>query len=142
MFIAILDDDERRQQTMAATLEQLQLPYDVQFFDNAPDMIPWLQEHLSQLVLISLDHDLGPNRRRQGEIFDPGTGRHVVDFLIDHLPACPVIVHSTNGYCAPGMMFALEYAKWSGHRIVPYDDVGWITQAWVKAVKEILGLQP
>jgi hypothetical protein len=112
--------------------------FQVQFFNNAPDMIHWLGSHLKETVLICLDHDLGPNRQRSGQVFDPGTGRDVVDFLVEHPPTCPVIVHTSNGYSAPGMMFAFEYAGWTAIRVVPYNDLDWITEKWAKAVKESL----
>jgi hypothetical protein len=79
---------------MCSILADLRLPYEAQFFDNAPDMIAWLEKHLTEVVLISLDHDLGANRQRSGKVFDPGTGRDVVDFLVQHPPGCPVIVHT------------------------------------------------
>lgn len=85
-----------------------------------------------------MDHDLGPNRQRNGEVFDPGTGRDVVDSLVQKTPICPVIVHTSNGDCAPGMMFALEYACWTKHRVVPYDGHAWIDQVWAKAMKQYL----
>jgi CheY-like chemotaxis protein len=137
LFIVVLEDEERREQVMRSILSE-SLPYQAQFFDNAPDMIDWLGSHLAELALICLDHDLGPNRRRSEQVFDPGTGRDVVDFLIQHPPICSVIVHTSNGYSAPGMMFAFEYAGWSAVRVVPYNDLDWITQAWAKAVKENL----
>lgn len=59
-------------------------------------MIAWLTNNLSSVTLISLDHDLGPNRERKGEVFDPGIGREVVDFLVSQKPTCPVIIHTTN----------------------------------------------
>jgi hypothetical protein len=34
------------------------------------------------------------------------------------------------------MMFALEYAGWPKCRVVPYDDISWLYQAWAKAVTE------
>lgn len=137
MFIAVLEDEARREQAMRGILSEYPA-FQAQFFDNAPDMIEWLRSHLAETVLISLDHDLGPNRRRSGQVFDPGTGRDVVDFLIQHPPTCPVIVHTSNGYSAPGMMFAFEYAHWSTIRVVPYNDLDWITQVWAKAVEENL----
>jgi hypothetical protein len=134
MFIAVLEDEERREQVMRSLLAE-HPQFQAQFFDNAPDMINWLGSHLAEVVLICLDHDLGPNRQRSGQVFDPGTGRDVVDFLIQHSPQCPVIVHTSNGFSAPGMMFAFEYANWTAIRVVPYNDLDWVTQAWAKAVK-------
>lgn len=138
MWIVILDDEEPRQVAMLQVLNTLGVCNKIKIFDNAPDMISWLEDHLPEVVLLSLDHDLGPNRQRDGEVFDPGTGRHVVDFLIQKAPVCPVIVHTSNGDCAPGMMFALEYANWTKCRVVPYDGNAWIYQAWARAMKQHL----
>lgn len=123
---------------MLRVLNTLEVRGNIKFFDNAPDMITWLDEHLLEVVLLSLDHDLGPNRDRNGEIFDPGTGRDVVDFLAQKTPVCPVIVHTSNGDRAPGMMFALEYSHWTKCRVVPYDGNAWISQVWAKAMKQFL----
>jgi len=82
--------------------------YETAVFDNAPEMIDWLAIHCREAVLICLDHDLGPNRSRDGVSFDPGTGRDVADCLSTCAPICPVIIHTTNHLAAPGMMRVLE----------------------------------
>ena len=87
--IAILDDDSDRIDEMRRCLLARVHEYEVMCFDNAPDIIEWLQGHLEATALICLDHDLGPNRHRDGDVFDPGTGRDVADYfgLPDaHLP--------------------------------------------------------
>src|SRR5262249_54281609 len=88
--------------------------------------IDWLRQPGVRLALLCLDHDLGPNRRRDGEVFDPGTGRDVVDYLLTWEPACPVIVHSSNGPAAAGMRQALKEAGWVHARDVPLNVVGWV----------------
>jgi len=67
--MAILEDDERRTDAMRVRLRQTFPNYESVFFDNAPNMIEWLRDHLASTVLICLDHDLGPNRIRNGEVF-------------------------------------------------------------------------
>lgn len=107
-------------------------------FDNAPDMIGWLEGQLDHSILICLDHDLGASRMRNGESFDPGTGRHVADFLATQSPACPVTIHSTNGLAVPGMITALEESGWKCHRVIPDSDLSWIADWWFPMVKDIL----
>jgi hypothetical protein len=107
-------------------------------FDNAPDTVEWLQDHLEGAALICLDHDLGPNRDRDGEIFDPGTGRDVVDHLVTRKPCCHVLVHTTNSLAAPGMTMALEDAGWSWSRVVPYNDLEWVRADWIGCVVKAL----
>ncbi len=107
-------------------------------FDNAPKMIEWLEEHLDRCRVICLDHDLGPNRTRDGNVFDPGTGRDVVDFLATRVPECPVIIHTTNSLAAPGMETALEESGWRCFRVVPYPDLAWIGEWWIEQIQKAL----
>ena len=88
--------------------------------------------------LICLDHDLGSNRVRNGEAFDPGTGRDVADYLATREPACAVIIHTTNHLADPGMAMVLEDSGWEQQRVVPYNDRQWIREVWIKAVSELL----
>jgi hypothetical protein len=73
--IVILDDEPERIQEMVRWLSHRCPDADVVVFDNAPDMIDWLEDSLEESRMICLDHDLGPNRCRDGRSFDPGTGR-------------------------------------------------------------------
>jgi hypothetical protein len=132
--IAVLEDDAGRTAAMHGVLSSVAPAADVVFFDNAPDMIDWLTSNLSNVRLLCLDHDLGPNRERDGERFDPGIGRDVVDFLINHAPACSVIIHSSNSIGANGMKTALELAGWSAERVGPYGDLTWVTERWNERV--------
>jgi hypothetical protein len=136
--IAILEDDSDRTVEMRRCVCDLSPARDIIFFDNAPEMIAWLGDHLSELRLICLDHDLGPNRLRNDVVFDPGTGRDVADFLAKRMPQCFVLIHTTNTLAAPGMELALGDAGWSCSRIVPYNDLEWIESAWIPAVKNAL----
>jgi hypothetical protein len=132
--IAILEDDERRQQGMTRLLASSFPEYAAVFFDNAPDMLVWLDEYLVKVCLVCLDHDLGPSRIREGERFEPGSGRDVADFLAGHEPCCPVLIHTTNYMAAPGMILALESAGWAVDRVVPFSDLDWLEAAWLPAV--------
>lgn len=136
--IAILDDEPERLQAMRPLLRSQFPSLATTTFDNAPDMLNWLREHLESCALICLDHDLGPNRTRHGEVFDPGIGRDVVDFLATRQPTCHVIIHTTNVDAAPGMELALRDARWSCSRIVPYEDRLWIREVWLDEVTRVL----
>jgi hypothetical protein len=109
--------------------------FELSLFDNAPEMISWLERHLDKTKLICLDHDLGPNRCRDGSQFDPGTGRDVADFLASQNPICPVIIHTTNNLAAPGMQLALEDAGWSVSHVLPFGDLEWIPAEWIGEVE-------
>lgn len=103
-------------------------------FDNAPDINAWLADNLNLCVLICLDHDLGPNRTRDGAVFDPGIGRDVADYLASRNPVCPIIIHTTNTGARPGMIAVLEDAGWVVSYVSPYEDVLWIREVWANAV--------
>jgi len=139
--IAILDDDDKRVATMRNVLAESLPHYEPVFFDNAPDMIEWLQNHLRSTVLISLDHDLGPNRTRNEEAFDVGTGQDVVNCLTTQQPLCPVIVHTANYLAAPGMELMLNDSGWTSSRVIPVNNLDWIDHAWMNEIRRYLGNQ-
>lgn len=141
-FVAILEDDERRRNGMQPLLTELFPTSPAMFFDNAPDMLAWLPEHLAKVMLLCLDHDLGPNRKRDGEVFDPGCGRDIADFVAGHSPSCPVVIHTTNSYAAPGMVEVMEQAGWRVSRVVPFSDLEWLTLSWRPTILEAMGLCP
>jgi hypothetical protein len=132
---AILEDDPNRIVAMRACLAETLPGIGVVFFEDAQKMIAWLAEHLGEVVLISLDHDL-PLRTQEGRTIDCGTGRQVADYLASVPPTCPVIVHSSNGHCAPGMVFALTDACWPCSCVYPCNDTAWVVGAWADQVRQ------
>ncbi len=110
---------------------------EIVFFEDAAEMIVWLGQHLGEVVLISLDHDL-PIRNESGKSIDCGAGREVVDYLAALPPTCPVIVHSSNNDCAQGMFFALQDAGWPCRRVYPCDGEAWIAGAWAAEVRRLI----
>ena len=79
--IAILDDEPDRLDAMVPILRKRYPRLNAVTFDNAPDINAWFADNLECCVLICLDHDLGPNRKRDGAVFDPGIGRDVLTTL-------------------------------------------------------------
>lgn len=136
-LVAILEDDSGRAAEMRTCLSEVLPSVESIFFADANEMIDWLRQHLRQVVLISLDHDL-PLRDVDGQPTDCGTGRQVADFLAALPPTCPVIVHSSNEHYAPGMLFALRDAGWPCCRVYPRDDLTWIRGAWIEQVGQYL----
>jgi hypothetical protein len=136
MKFAILEDDHRRQQLMKGIIAELN--HECIIFDNAPGMIEWLKKNIANVGLLSLDHDLGPNRELDGKSFDPGTGRDVVDFLATLKPSAPVVIHTSKIYAYPGMVFTLEDSGWIVKRVVPISDLNWIESSWRNSVLELL----
>lgn len=137
-YIALLDDEPDRINAMVPLLVVSFPELSIVAFDNAPDMSAWLADHVCECALVCLDHDLGANRIRNGNTFDPGTGRDVANFLAMQPSRCPVLVHTTNSYAAPGMALALSDAGWSCTCITPYDDLTWIGESWIEAVLRLL----
>jgi len=136
-MIVILEDDERRTTAMKQELEDKFPNMAYQFFDNAPEMIEWLKENMSSVKLMSLDHDLGASRDKEGERFEPGIGRDVVDFLITQKERFPLILHTTNIEAGYGMKFALEEVEWRNEWIKPFNDLEWIELEWSRKINAI-----
>jgi len=130
-WLAVLEDDRPRREAMAASL-----PRDIRviWFERAPAMNTWLDEHLASCALISLDHDLVSPSVED----DPGCGRDVADFLAARTPGPTIIVHTSNYIAAPGMMWTLEHAGWTVERVVPFSDLEWVERAWAPAVLRVL----
>jgi len=136
-FVAILEDNPVRIAEMRACLAEALPAASGIVFENAFEMIEWLNDHLGEVMLISLDHDL-PLPGVDGRTIACGGGRMVADFLASRAPTCPVIVHSSNDYCAPGMFFALEEAGWPTARVVPYEGHQWVRGVWKPQVVKYL----
>ena len=142
MYIAILEDDERRVASMRSVLASLASGHETRFFDSAHAMIAWLRDHLDRVVLISLDHDLLPPLDEAEAPRPPGCGQDVVDYLRGQPPRCPVILHTSNVLAAPLMEEPLALAGWDVKRVVPFFDLEWIGSAWGVAVEIRLARAP
>lgn len=138
MFVAVLDDKQDRRTEMARSLPQVIPDITLEFFDNAPDMIAWLARHLDEVSVVSLAYDLGPTRMRDGVLYNPGTGRHVINFLIEMDTSIPVVVHTSNRQGATRMQTTLERAQWPLHRVKPGKDLGWIDTKWSPYVSGLI----
>jgi CheY-like chemotaxis protein len=136
--IAILEDNEDRQAVMRAFLKDRFYTYDARIFDDAGAMIRYLEEHLADTLVISLDHDLELKPGPDGRCFDPGTGREVADYLANKEPVCPVIIHTSNSQAALGMEMVLKDAHWKTRRVLPFDDSHWIATDWFPAVRRAI----
>ena len=136
--IVILDDEPDRLRAMVPVLSRKHPELKVVTFDNAPDVNAWFASNLESCVLICLDHDLGPTRKRDGEVFDPGIGRDVADFLATREPVCPIVIHTTNTFARPGMILVLEESGWSVSFVSPYSDTLWIREVWAEEIEHVI----
>ena len=139
--IALLDDEPDRIVAMRSLLSRWLPKCEVIVFENAPEMIVWLKDNLNQVGLLSLDHDLGPCKLREGSSFDPGIGRDVADFLASQSPQCHAILHTTNLFAAPGMKQVLSDAGWTVSHVVPYGDLDWVGEVWIEEVLKSIQLE-
>lgn len=138
MKIVILEDNADRTQAMKACLDDRFPQYETRFFGSATKMVAFLEDHLDQVILISLDHDLELIADQSGSTIDPGTGRAVADYLVHRPPTCPVVIHTTNSSAALGMETILQESGWQTHRVVPYDNMNWIAAEWFRTVRRAI----
>jgi ADP-ribosylglycohydrolase len=136
--ILVLEDNDERvsafQKTVAAMSEGIEL----KVWRDAPSMIAEAEEFFPTAVLISLDHDLNP---MPGATVDPGTGMDVARFLGDFMPACPVLIHSSNTDRVYSMHNELRFAGWMVDRVGPLG-AEWIETSWVRHARELLVQHP
>ena len=135
--IAILEDNADRTVAMRSVLAEVLYMYEPHFFPTAPLMVEWLEHHIHETLMISLDHDLELPVQSVDRT-DPGTGRDVADALAERVPSCPVVIHTTNGPAGEGMVNVLNDALWQTHRVVPYDDLRWVRETWLPVIRSAL----
>jgi len=88
---------------------------------------------LPKAAVISLDHDLYTD-----EPDDPGDGLMVAKWLAERPPACPVIIHSSNGPRVRMMQGEFELGGWDCRIVGPYGD-DWVERDWAMTVRECVG---
>ncbi len=135
MKIAVLEDHEGRKALMQSCLADRFYMYEIRFFDEPTTMIQFLQENLTETLVIGLDHDLELKPGPCGQWTDPGTGREVADYLARQPPVCPVVIHSSNTPAAVGMEMVLQDAGWKTQRVVPFEDMDWIPNEWFRTIR-------
>lgn len=138
MYIAILEDNAERREAMTQRLAERLFTYEQVYFTTSAAMNNWLEQHLHEVIAISLDHDLDIITDDQGQRVDAGTGRDVADYLCTAEPVCPIVIHSTNVAAAMGMEAALLATGWQVDRITPYEDLLWVTELWLPTFRNAI----
>ena len=105
-------------------------------FNNTREYIPFFEEHLRTVVLISLDHDLSGHGNRSPS---PGWGTDIADYLAVRAPLCPVMIH-TSDYGGRWMMHdRLKLAGWTVRVVEPRGPATlWIPEVWIVEAKVML----
>ncbi len=134
-MILMLEDDRDRIDRFTATLQVFAPTTPPIVWRSVPRMIREVEPLLSSAHLISLDHDLEPT---EGED-QPGDGIDVARFLASRPPACPVIVHSSNGTRSDWIIGEFELGERRYRRVAPIGE-DWIETNWGSVVREMLGL--
>jgi hypothetical protein len=133
-MLLMLEDNADRIRRFNATLERIDPALTLRVWRNAWTMIREVEAFLPQARLISLDHDLDPE---EGDSADPGCGWDLTKMLAALPPACPVIIHTSNGERASWMCGEFELGRWEYYRVAPLGD-DWIEQHWRRTVQRLL----
>jgi hypothetical protein len=136
-YVAVLEDNAARLAAMRPVLGALLPQFEHVYFEDAGTVVLWLDDHLADVVLLSLDHDLPFWRTADNVLIDAGTGREVADYLAGRPAVCPVIVHTSNQVCGDGMMWALRDADWPAYRVVPTRDPAWVADGWAATIRHL-----
>jgi CheY-like chemotaxis protein len=136
--IVILEDNADRQAVMRRCLQDRFYTFDAHFFDESAEMIRFLDQHLAETLVISLDNDLELKPGPRGRAIDPGSGLEVAEYLARKKAVCPVVIHTTNADAAVAMKTVLDAADWRTQRVVPFDDMTWIEAEWFFAIRRAI----
>jgi hypothetical protein len=137
--ILLLEDMEKRVVAFRAAVAQLS-GVELIVWRDARIMIFDLLNHLSASSIVSLDHDLLPERGRHN---NPGTGLEVCLALSKLKPCCPVVLHTANHIKVWPMMNELLRSKWDVYRTPPVRmDESWIVSVWLPRIQCLLAKIP
>lgn len=135
MQIVILEDCVDREYHMRLALNDRMPQFDVYVFRSADEFIDhWRNTDTSEVILVSLDHDLIPENAAD----DWGDGREVAREISLSPQSCPIIVHSTNTTAVAEMMNTLRVFGWAVHRVIPIDGHRWIRRIWFPTARKLI----
>jgi hypothetical protein len=133
-MLLMLEDNAERVRRFTAALRSVNPALELRLWRNAWTMIREVEPLLPLARVISLGHELDPE---DGDPSDPGTGWDVAQFLAARPPACPVIIHTSNGPRADWMCGEFELGGWRYHRVAPLGD-DWIENDWRRVIRRLL----
>jgi hypothetical protein len=132
-MLLMLEDCPERLERFNAVLRAIAPDLPFRVWRDAYQMMQEAGPLLASTTLISLDHDLEPERGGA----DPGDGYMVAKWLTAQGIVRPIIVHSSNGDRASWMAGEFDLAGWRHWRVVPFGD-DWIESDWRRLVRRLL----
>lgn len=132
--VLMLEDDAERVGRFTNALRRADPALRLVVWRSARRMLGELADLLPSARLVSLDHDLEPD---PADPCDPGDGLDLAKWLAERSPACPVIVHTSNGVRGDAMMGEFELAGWTARRVYPLGD-DWVEVDWYRVVRRLL----
>jgi len=132
--VLMLEDSRERLERFTRVLTEIAPEWVLRHWRAAPAMIRECGPYLPCCGLICLDHDLNP---LSGSTEDPGDGLEVARHLATLRPACPILIHSSNGEGATRMLGEFQLGGWEAYTILPLGE-GWIERYWRGRVVELL----
>lgn len=136
-YVIVLEDDAGRTERMRAWADRFPgvVP---RFWTNSGELCRDLLKLWPDVVLVSLDHDLGLEPDGDGRLVDQGSGMEVAELLAGRRPEFPVAFHSTNSRAVDQMDALLTGRGWQTARVTPFDDLAWIDREWWPTVRRLL----
>ncbi|MFO0967307.1 MAG: cyclic-phosphate processing receiver domain-containing protein [Gemmataceae bacterium] len=134
----VLEDNTDRQREMESLLRDRFFTYEHHFFSDPAESARFLEEHLGETILISLDHDMELIPTSDGRVRDPGSGRQVAEMLATKPPTCPIVFHSTNANAVEAMKLILTDAGWGAYSVTPFGNLEWIGKQWLPTVRKAI----
>ena len=129
-MIFILEDNNERIENFKAALALEHIDSHVE--KTVPESIEWLSKN-EGCIIFSLDNDLYVPDYDGNE----GEGWMLCKWIVANMTKRPVLIHSSNINAVDKMKGICEKAGWDCNAVPPYNDVSWIHESWIKAIKNI-----
>jgi len=159
-LIAVLEDNEDRRAAMSDWLRERFGMYDHHFTDDPYEMIATIKTRRSDLLVVSLDHDLHERPDFSTELTGMIVAEHlakdsarrtsevrslvtmgIVPVSAPPTPNStpfPVILHTTNTRDGDTMERMLRRHGRHVERVIPFDGVTWVYKDWHRALKRAM----
>jgi ADP-ribosylglycohydrolase len=134
--LILLEDSADRLRSFESAVSQLGPGYRLRVWRDARQLMAECHGALSDVALISLDHDL---TKEHPDSPDPGDGLKVAAFLARLPNLCPVILHTSNTDRVWSMHNEFRFGGWEAEHVTPLG-TDWITRSWLPMARKLLDL--